>query len=247
MKKTVFWIAVIFAAALFTVTPTATAKAEETERLICRFSAESELAQFDVNGTTWQDGAATVTGGSMQTKSEFNGAISYLTLTYQTGFSVTYGEQELHFDGTSVVLGEESADCVLPQGEFTMFFRFLQSGVRIGVATEQDYADKVYETAAAFVWNTQATANPLGVKASENESVVVNEWKIYALNGVISGATENYDPNDTMRPEKETLGSPSGANETSGCASSLSVGSTAAIATGAAAAFAVAKGKRREK
>lgn len=244
MKKAILGIAAVIACALITTTSAtaAPAKADETEQIVCTFLSESDLATFETSGTTLQNGVAQITNGYMQTKDYFSGAISYVTLAYQTGFSITYGENSLNFDGTSVTLGGEQADLVLPQGEFTLFFRFLQGGVRIGVATEEDYADKLYETAASFVWSTEQTANKLGIKASEGESVSLREWKIYTLAGVISGDTENYDPDDTMRPIKDVIETPSDTNNGdggSGCGSSGALnGSGMAIASSVAVVFA---------
>lgn len=243
MKKITACITVLIAGLFFGVFSKPTlVNASGTEEQIFNFSTEEELSSFSASGVILSNGSATLTNGSLETKDTFNGAISYLTLTYQTGFSVLYGEKELHFDGTTVALEGERAECVLPQNEFTLFFRFLQSGVRIGVAIEQDYLDKVYETVASFSWTTQELANSLGVKTSGQESVAINEWQIYTLDGVIPGETENYDPNDTMRPIKGT-----GKDNDTGCGSLLGASSTILGVLGATVVFMGIKGKRREK
>lgn len=205
IKKTIACIMLLIVGLFFGVfSKPVLVNASMSEEQIFNFSSEEELVSFSASGVSIDNGLATLANGSIETKTFFNGAITYLTLSYQTGFSVFYGENELYFDGTTIQFEETSVECVLPQNEFTLFFRFLQSGVRIGLATEQDYLDKVYETVASFVWTTQEVANALGVKVSGQEGVVINKWQIYALDGVISGETENYDPNDTMRPVKDT-------------------------------------------
>lgn len=244
MKKWIACIMVFVAGLMFGVFPNTTiANAEETEKQIFDFSNEEELSYFSASGVSVSNSSASLVNGSMQTKNSFNGAISYLTLTYQTGFSVSYGEKELYFDGTTVTCEETSVACVLPQNEFTLFFRFLQSGVRIGVASEQDYLDKVYETVASFTWATEELANKLGIKVGGEERVTINEWQIYTLSGVISGETENYDPNDTMRPEKET----NTKDSKTGCAGMLGTSSTVLCMLGLAVIFMEQKAKRRGK
>ena len=251
MKKIIACITVLVAGLFFGVfSKTTFVNASEMEEQVFNFSNEEELSSFSASGIILDNGSATLTNGSIETKATFNGAISYLTLTYQTGFSVLYGEKELHFDGAKVTYEGESVECVLPQNEFTLFFRFLQSGVRIGVATEQDYLDKVYETVASFAWTTQELSNVLGIKVSGQENVAINQWQIYTLDGVISGETENYDPNDTMRPIKDTCdksSNTSNKNNDTDCAVILGLSLTILGVLGTVGVFMGIKKKRRGK
>ena len=94
MKKITACITVLIAGLFFGVFSKPTlVNASETEEQIFNFSTEEELSSFSASGVILSNGSATLTNGSLETKDTFNGAISYLTLTYQTGFSVLYGEK----------------------------------------------------------------------------------------------------------------------------------------------------------